>query len=217
MKARYIALIGIGVVAGLLLAPRKGSESYSQLKGKVNDLYLQAKELDIDTIKDKIYDIKIEVAKMDATRSKELVSQHARIIKRKLSKLITDLQNNKNIQPNMAGAIDATEKVIIDVIDYIDENELIDKTKEQAQKAYDKTSEFAGTIKDKSGDVAAEVKEHAQKVYDKATGYSNDITDDVVDVAQDIKEEAAEVKKEAVKEVKEKMKKPKAKAKKSED
>ncbi|MDH6603824.1 gas vesicle protein [Bacilli bacterium PM5-9] len=167
MKAKGLALFGLGVFAGLLLAPKKGSEAYDELKEKVNNVYLQTKELDIDSIKDKMYDIKIEVAKMDYDRSKEIVSNQATIIKEKLDKLITDLQENEKIKPAMANAVDATQKAIIDLIDYIDESELVDKTKEQVQKAYDKTSEYASDLKEKTTSIADNVMDKADDTYEK--------------------------------------------------
>ena len=173
MNGKGLALFGLGIVVGLLVAPRKGSESYEGLKTRVNDLYLQAKDLDLESVKDKLYDVKIEVSKMDYARSKEIVADQAEIVREKLSKIITDLQENEKIKPAMVGAIDATEKAVIDVITYIDENELVDKTKAQAQKAYDKTMEYAEIVKEKSGDVAGDVKEQAQKVSD----YVGDVKD----------------------------------------
>ena len=203
MKAKSVALFGLGIVAGLLLAPRKGSDSYSELKDRVNDLYLQARELDMDTIKDKIDDVRIEIAKMDFDRSKEIVSKQSQVIKDKLTKLITDLQENKDIQPAMESAINATEKAIIDVIDYIDENDLIDKTKEQAQKAYDKTTEYTMNLKEKTGEVADKTKEQAQKIYEKSTEYVDELKDEADDVIDDVSEKIEKKAKKSKKKAKE--------------
>lgn len=203
MKAKSVALFGLGIVAGLLLAPRKGSDSYNELKERVNELYLQAKELDMDTIKDKIDDVRIELAKMDFDRSKEIVSKQSQVIKDKLTKLISDLQENKDIQPAMENAINATEKAIIDVIDYIDESDLIDKTKEQAQKAYDKTAEYTRNLKEKTGEVADKTKEQAQKIYDKSSEYVDEIKDEAEDIIDDVSEKVEKKAKKSSKKAKE--------------
>lgn len=191
MKTRDIAVFGIGIIAGLLLAPKKGSETFDELKVKSNNLYLQAKELDIDTIKDKVDDIKIELTKLDFDRSKEIVSQQATVIKDKLVKLVDDLQENKNIQPALESAIDSTQKAIVDVIDYIDEKELIEKTKEGAQKVYEKSNEYADNFKEKASEVIDKTAAEANKFVDKTTGKVKEMNEVIKEAEEDITDEEA--------------------------
>ena len=160
MKTQNILLLGAGVVIGLLLAPKKGSESYDELKDKVNELYLQAKELKMNDVKDKIEDIKIEVSKLDYNKSKEIVTQRSEAIKEKLNKVISDLQENKDIQPAVAGAIDKTEKAINDIIDYLDENDVVDKTKHKTKEIYDKTVDYAEEVKEKTNEFVKKAKKN---------------------------------------------------------
>lgn len=194
MKKKSVVAFGLGIVLGVLLAPKKGSETFEELKEKSNNLYLQAKELDIDTIKDKIDDIKIEITKLDYERSKELVSQQATVIKDKLSKLIVDLQENKKIQPALEGAINSTEKAIIDVIDYIDENELIDKTKDGAQKVYEKSNEYADNFKEKASEVIDKTATGANNIVDKTTSKVKEVSE-VMKEADEVLDEEQETEK----------------------
>lgn len=189
MRTRDVVVFGLGVIAGVLLAPKKGSETFEELKSKSNDLYLQAKELKIDTIIDKVDDIKIEITKLDFERSKEIISHQATVIKEKLSKLIVDLQENKKIQPALEGAIDSTQKAIIDVIDYIDENDLIDKTKEGAHKICEKSNEYVDTFKEKASEVIDKTANEANKLVDKTTDKVKEVSEVIKEAEQDITEE----------------------------
>ncbi|MDR3215728.1 MAG: YtxH domain-containing protein [Bacilli bacterium] len=158
MKLKNVCLLATGLVAGLLLAPQKGRDTYRELKAKVNDLYLQAKETNVDGLKEKVADIKVDVSKMNLAHSKEVVSKKASVIKVKLGDLITDLQKNEKIKPNVESAIDLTEKKINEVISYIDDNDLIEKTKVQTKKAADKTVEVAKNVKDKAEEFSSKIK-----------------------------------------------------------
>lgn len=168
MKFKNVLLLGLGAVAGVLLAPKKGSESYKELKEKVNDLYLQVKELNMDEIKNKVEEIKIDTSKLNAVRSKEIVSEKAAVIKAKLGNLITDLQENKNIRPNLEKTIDKTQEKINDVITYIDENDLIDKTKEQASKVVEKSKELGSQVKESASELGKSAKQKTDELKENA-------------------------------------------------
>lgn len=167
MKLRNIALIAGGFVAGILLAPKKGSENRAILKEKTNEIYLQAKELDIDTIKDRVEEIKIEVTKLDYETSKEFVSKQAAFIKEKLVALIDELQKNKKIQPTLSDMIDKTENVINETIDYIDEHDLINKAKENVTKASSIAKENVSKVQAKAKDIPEDASEVIEKVKNK--------------------------------------------------
>ncbi|MEG0283726.1 MAG: hypothetical protein RR543_04815 [Erysipelotrichales bacterium] len=177
MKFKDVAVFGLGVVAGILLAPKKGSDTYEELKQKTNNLYLEAKDINIDSIKDKIEDIKIEVTKLDFDRSKEIVSEQSVNLKTKLNQLITDLQENKKVQPALESAIDATQGAIINVIDFIDEKELIDKTVDGAKTAYGKSIEYIDVAKEKANDIADVTAKKAGQVADATAKKAGEIAD----------------------------------------
>ncbi|MDR1781441.1 MAG: hypothetical protein LBR40_00345 [Bacilli bacterium] len=179
MKLKSVLLLGVGVVAGVLLAPKKGSETYRELKEKINDLYLQAKELDMDDLKNKVEEVKVDASKLNAARSKEIVSERANAIKTKLSSIVTDLQNNKDIKPNLEKVIDKTQEKINDVITYIDEKDLIDKTKEQASKVANKSKELGSKAKDKANELGNNAKVKADELKESAKSKAKDLKDKV--------------------------------------
>lgn len=190
MRLRDVAFLGLGVIGGLFLASKKDSKTYIALKEKANNAYLEVKELDIDDIKDKYDDIKIEISKLDATRSKEIISERATVIKRNLVSLLDDLQKNKEIKPALEKAVDSTEKAIIDMIDYIDENDLVDKTMDQAQKAYHKTVEYVDGAREKASDFAEETKEKASEFVEGTKEKASDLKEKTSRKVKKTKEES---------------------------
>lgn len=158
MKKSTLFAFVTGLGLGVLLAPKKGSEIAGELKVKLDDLYLQVKEFNMDEINDKIEEIKIETSKLDFESSREIVSKQSAVLKEKLHNLIVSIQENEKIEPALEGAVDSTKKAIISVIDFIDENDLIVKTKTAANKAKDVAVDAANTVKDKSEEVISNIK-----------------------------------------------------------
>lgn len=188
MKFRDFAFLTVGVVGGILIASKKDSKTYVTLKEKANNAYLEIKELDMDDIKDKYDDIKIEISKLDATRSKEIISEQSLKIKSGLIGILDDLQKNKKIKPALENAVDSTEKAIIDMIDYIDDNDLVDKTKEQAQKAYSKTVEYVDGAREKASDFAEDAKGKMSEFAEEAKEKTSDFVEETKEKASDLKE-----------------------------
>ena len=51
---KFIAGLAVGAGLGILFAPKKGSETRAELKEKIEELYVKAKELDMDDVKENI-------------------------------------------------------------------------------------------------------------------------------------------------------------------
>lgn len=87
------AALGIG--AGMLFAPKKGSETRKELKAKLDDMLVKLKEVDYDEVREnievKIYEIKNELRDLD----KEKVLDIAK-------KKVADLQKMSNELVNYA-------------------------------------------------------------------------------------------------------------------
>lgn len=183
MKLRDVVFLGIGVIAGAVLVSQKDSKVVKNLRDKVDRAYLNIRELELEDVKDKFSDIKIEIVKLDAARSKEIINEAATNIKNGLVDILDSLQKNKKIKPGLEKAIDSSEKAVIDLIDYIDDNDLVDKTVNRAKKTYYKTGEYVevakdkvvdlagaatGAAKDKTGDIFGETKEKANDLKEKS-------------------------------------------------
>ncbi|WP_423364275.1 YtxH domain-containing protein [Mycoplasma sp. P36-A1] len=153
MKAKGAIIgLGAGIVAGILLSPKKGSESYEELKRKLNNIYLQAKELNIDDLKNNVEDLRIELSKLDSTKSKEIVNDQAEKIKSNLNNLVDKLQKNENIKPTLDNAVTSLENGAIEVINFFDNNDLAKQAKTKKDEFMNKANEFAKEAKEKSSD-----------------------------------------------------------------
>jgi len=70
---KLLAGIGIGVGAGMLLAPKNGEELRKDLKKKIDELMEKAKEIDVKEVsedfKDKLNNLKTELADLDKEKA----------------------------------------------------------------------------------------------------------------------------------------------------
>ena len=66
---KFLLGLGLGVGAGMLLAPKKGEELRKDLKNKLNELLNKAKEIEIDDVRlqleAKVDEIKYGMCKLD--------------------------------------------------------------------------------------------------------------------------------------------------------
>lgn len=154
MKFKNVALLGIGVVVGMLISPKKGEDMRKELMDKMNELQENAQDLNMEEINEKIAEIKDSITHMDATKSKEMVSKNLDNIKDKLISLVDSLQNNQDIKPALAHAVDKTKNAAINAIDYIDEKDVVNKTKNAAHKVKEKGSEYLEVAKEKATNTA---------------------------------------------------------------
>ena len=84
------ALIGAG--AGLLFAPKKGSETRKELKKKLDELVEQVKNIDVEEVKaefdKKVEEIKNELADMDKEKALDIVRKKGNDAKVKAQELV---------------------------------------------------------------------------------------------------------------------------------
>lgn len=194
MKARNALLgLGAGLVAGILLSPKKGSESYEELKRKLNNIYLQAKELNLDDIKNNVEDLRIELTKLDATKSKEIVNDQSAKIKSTLDDLIDKLQNNENIKPTLNSAVSSLENGIIEVINWFDGNDFAEKAKDKTEVIREKASELAAEVKEKSKELSEKALEKKDEILGKADQTVDYLEKDVLDRKDELEHKAGDV------------------------
>jgi len=176
---KTVIKLGLGLLVGLALAPKKGSESYEQLKGKLNDLYYQARELNIDDIKDNVENLRIEITKLDSTKSKEIVTNQAEKIKLNIAELVDKLQNME-VTPTLHDAVDSLKDKALEAIDFFEDNDLSQKFSQTRGKVVSKADDFKYRASDKAYDIKDKAVDKAYDLKDKAAEGIYDVTDRIV-------------------------------------
>lgn len=82
---KFLAGLGIGAAAGVLLTPKTGVESRKELKAKLDDLVKKAKEIDADEVKEaiatKVVEIQDALADLDEEKALKIAKEKANNIK----------------------------------------------------------------------------------------------------------------------------------------
>lgn len=140
---RFLATLSVGAIAGMLLAPKKGSELRAELKEKGKDTLNNAKEMSLEDYQELLSktldDIKKAVDEFDVAEftDKSLVKLNE--LKDKIDELVVKVQESDEY----AQIKDSVEKVIVEVNDKI--NDVKDKINEQE---FDDFSELEDEIDD---------------------------------------------------------------------
>ena len=89
---KFIAGVGIGVGAGMLLAPKTGEELRKDLKKKIDELLKKAKEIDVKEVSDdfvkKINDPKAEIEDLDKEKALAIAKKKGEELKVKANELL---------------------------------------------------------------------------------------------------------------------------------
>ena len=89
---KFLAGLAVGTGLGVLFAPKKGSETRAELKAKIEELYLKAKELDMDDVKEtieiKLAEIKKTISELDKEKVVEFAKDKALLLKEKCDELV---------------------------------------------------------------------------------------------------------------------------------
>ena len=89
---KLFAGLAVGAGIGLLFAPKKGTETRADLKKKMDELLLKAKEIDVDEVKEnievKIFEIKEELDDLDKEKALKIAKKKAKEIQDKAEELV---------------------------------------------------------------------------------------------------------------------------------
>lgn len=90
---KLFAGLAIGAGLGVLFAPKKGSETRTELKQKMDELLSKAKEIDANEVKEnieaKIEEIKAELKDLDKEKALKIVKKQAKNIQEKAEDLVS--------------------------------------------------------------------------------------------------------------------------------
>ena len=127
------ALVGAGL--GVLFAPKAGSETRRELKGKMNELLNKAKEIDFDEVKEnitlKVEEIKEELNDLDKEKVLKIAKKKGNDIKNKCEELV-ELAKKKGT-PILENAANEVREKTIDAV-----KEILEKLEESDKKAKNK-------------------------------------------------------------------------------
>lgn len=89
---KFLVGLGVGAGLGMLFAPKSGEELRKDLKNKLNDFLEEAKNIDLDEVKDefltKVDEIKMEIEDLDKEKILKIAQEKADVLKNKTAELI---------------------------------------------------------------------------------------------------------------------------------
>ena len=145
---RFLTTLGIGAIAGMLLAPKKGSELREELKGKGKETLDTAKEMTVEDyqklISETIDGLKKTVDEFDVDEFKENSFTKLNELKDKFDEVVTKLQDSDQYSKLK----DQVDKIIVDVNDKV--NDIKEKVSEQE---FDDFSDLEDEINDIEDDL----------------------------------------------------------------
>ncbi len=114
---KFIAGVGIGVGAGMLLAPKKGEELRKDLKKKIDELLNKAKEIDVKEVSDdfvkRINELKDEIEDLDKEKALAIAKKKGEELRVKANELL-DLAREKGT-PVVERAVEEVRQKAIQV------------------------------------------------------------------------------------------------------
>lgn len=113
---KFLAGASLGAGLALLFAPKKGSETRQELKLKLDELWIKAKNVDTDEVKEtfqkKVDEIKIELSDLDKEKAIDLAKKKSEDLKKQCEELLK-LAKEKGTPVLEGVAKDIKEKAIV--------------------------------------------------------------------------------------------------------
>ena len=88
---KFVLGAAVGAGLGVLFAPKKGSETRTMLKAKLDELVEQVKNIDVDEVKKefdlKVNEIRMELVDLDKEKALDIAKSQAKKIEKKANEL----------------------------------------------------------------------------------------------------------------------------------
>ena len=139
-KKGFLWGAALGIGAGMLLAPKKGSETRRELKEKLDEMLAKLNDVDYDEVRDnievKIYQIKNELRDLDKEKAIDIAKKKVAELQKMSSELVNyAVEKGTPVLQKSADAIrEKVIKVSKEVIEKLekDNNKVDAKTKKEA-------------------------------------------------------------------------------------
>ena len=139
-KKGFLWGAALGIGAGMLLAPKKGSETRRELKAKLDEMLAKLKDVDYDEVREnievKIYQIKNELRDLDKEKAIDIAKKKVAELQKMSSELVNyAVEKGTPVLQKSADAIrEKVIKVSKEVIEKLekDNNKVDVKTKKEA-------------------------------------------------------------------------------------
>lgn len=139
-KKGFLWGAALGIGAGMLLAPKKGSETRRELKAKLDEMLAKLKDVDYDEVREnievKIYQIKNELRDLDKEKAIDIAKKKVAELQKMSSELVNyAVEKGTPVLQKSADAIrEKVIKVSKEVIEKLekDNNKVDAKTKKEA-------------------------------------------------------------------------------------
>lgn len=139
-KKGFLWGAALGIGAGMLLAPKKGSETRKELKEKLDEMLAKLKDVDYDEVREnievKIYQIKNELRDLDKEKAIDIAKKKVVELQKMSSELVNyAVEKGTPVLQKSADAIrEKVIKVSKEVIEKLekDNNKVDVKTKKEA-------------------------------------------------------------------------------------
>ncbi len=139
-KKGFLWGAALGIGAGMLLAPKKGSETRRELKEKLDEMLAKLKDVDYDEVREnievKIYQIKNELRDLDKEKAIDIAKKKVAELQKMSSELVNyAVEKGTPVLQKSADAIrEKVIKVSKEVIEKLekDNNKVDVKTKKEA-------------------------------------------------------------------------------------
>lgn len=139
-KKGFLWGAALGIGAGMLLAPKKGSETRRELKEKLDEMLAKLKDVDYDEVREnievKIYQIKNELRDLDKEKAIDIAKKKVAELQKMSSELVNyAVEKGTPVLQKSADAIrEKVIKVSKEVIEKLekDNNKVDAKTKKEA-------------------------------------------------------------------------------------
>ena len=113
---KFLAGASLGAGLALLFAPKKGSETRQELKLKLDELWIKAKNVDTDEVKEtfqkKVDEIKKELSDLDKEKAIDLAKKKSEDLKKQCEELLK-LAKEKGTPVLQKAADEVRQKAIV--------------------------------------------------------------------------------------------------------